>query len=179
MDMGDDVRGESKVEGYGGKIELLSFSHGVAMQITGDLSDTDRTSNRPIHQDLSVTKYLDSTSPVLFQNCCEGKIFKQVDIIIGRNEGGKVTELMSTREERIIPRSQSAAGAAKGVEGLTSTTPISPGISVPEIPPRAGRAVWGVESNDQLRRRQRAHERYEGAPKPVRPQPRSRPTLRL
>ncbi|MDQ1523764.1 MAG: type secretion system secreted protein Hcp, partial [Pyrinomonadaceae bacterium] len=51
LDMGKDVTGESSLTDYAGKMELLSFSHGVAMQITGDLSNTERTSGKPNHQD--------------------------------------------------------------------------------------------------------------------------------
>ena len=82
MDMGSDVKGESNLTDFKDKMELLSFSHGVAMQITGDVSNSERTSGKPNHQDMTVTKYLDAASPVLNQSCCEGKPFPQVDIII-------------------------------------------------------------------------------------------------
>ena len=50
LDMGKDVTGESSLTDYAGKMELLSFSHGVAMQITGDLSNTERTFGKdPAH----------------------------------------------------------------------------------------------------------------------------------
>src|ERR1051326_8337472 len=94
LDMGNDVKGECSLRGYEGKMELLSFSHGVAMQITGDINSSERTSGKPNHQDMTVTKYLAARSPVLNQGCCEGKAYPQVDIIIGRNDGGAVVELM-------------------------------------------------------------------------------------
>ena len=90
MDMGDDVRGESTLPGFGGKIEGLSFSHGVAMQMTGDISSPERTSGKPNHMDLTVTKYLDATTPVLNQACCQAKVFPKIDVIIGRNNDGKI-----------------------------------------------------------------------------------------
>src|SRR5215216_661513 len=93
LDMGDAPKGESNLTGFKDKIELLSFSHGVAMQITGDVSNSERTSGKPNHQDMTVTKYLDATSPILNQSCCEGRAFPQVDIIIGRDEHGRVAEL--------------------------------------------------------------------------------------
>ena len=64
MDMGADVKGESNLTDFKDKMELLSFSHGVAMQITGDISNSERTSGKPNHQDMTVTKYLDAASPV-------------------------------------------------------------------------------------------------------------------
>ena len=50
LDMGDKPEGESSLKGFEKKMELLSFSHGVAMQITGDLSNTERTFGKdPAH----------------------------------------------------------------------------------------------------------------------------------
>jgi len=36
LDPGSTITGECALTGYVGKIELLSYSHGVAQQITGD-----------------------------------------------------------------------------------------------------------------------------------------------
>src|ERR1044071_7971048 len=102
MDMGKDVTGESSLTDYVGKMELLSFSHGVAMQITGDISNTERTSGKPNHQDMTVTKYLDAASPVLAQGCCQGTGYPQVDIIIGRNDSAKVIELMRYTMKNVL-----------------------------------------------------------------------------
>src|ERR1044071_10051822 len=102
LDMGSNVKGESNLDGFKDKIELLSFSHGVAMQITGDISNTERTPGKPNHQDMTVTKYLDAASPVLAQGCCQGTGYPQVDIIIGRNDSGKVIELMRYTMKNVL-----------------------------------------------------------------------------
>ena len=121
MDMGSTITGESSLTDYAGKMELLSFSHGVAMQITGDISNMERTSGKPNHQDMTVTKYLDMSSPVLAQSCCEGAGFPQVDIIIGRNDSGKVTELMRYTMKNVVISSVSVGGGGgdKPVETMT------------------------------------------------------------
>jgi len=121
MDMGADIRGASTIKGYEGKIELLSFSHGVAMQITGDIYDSGRTSGKPNHQDMTVTKYLDSASPVLNQACCEGKTFPEVSIIIGRNDNGSAVELMRYTMKNVLISSISIGGGGgdKPVETVT------------------------------------------------------------
>jgi type VI secretion system secreted protein Hcp len=121
LDMGPDVRGESTKQGFEGKMELLSFSHGVAMQITGDISSSERTSGRPNHQDMTVTKYLDSASPVLNQSCCEGRTFPQVGIIIGRDDHGSVVELMRYTMKNVLISSISIGGGGgdRPVEALT------------------------------------------------------------
>ncbi|HKG14294.1 MAG TPA: type VI secretion system tube protein Hcp [Pyrinomonadaceae bacterium] len=121
LDMGADVKGESNLTDFKDKMELLSFSHGVAMQITGDISNSERTSGKPNHQDLTVTKYLDAASPVLTQSCCEGKAFPTVDIIIGRNDSGAVIELMRYTIKNALISSVSIGGGGgdKPVETLT------------------------------------------------------------
>jgi type VI secretion system secreted protein Hcp len=121
LDMGKDVTGESTLTDYAGKMELLSFSHGVAMQITGDLSNTERTSGKPNHQDMTVTKYLDAASPVLSQGCCQGTAYKQVDIVIGRNDSGKVIEMMRYTMKNVLISSISVGGGGgdKPVETVT------------------------------------------------------------
>lgn len=121
LDMGPDVKGESTKEGFKDKIELLSFSHGVAMQITGDIGNSERTSGKPNHQDMTVTKYLDRASPLLNQSCCEGKSFPQVDIIIGRDDHGSVAELVRYTMKNVIISSISIGGGGgdKPVETVT------------------------------------------------------------
>ena len=121
MDMGASPKGESQLTGFTDKIELLSFSHGVAMQITGDISNSERTSGKPNHQDMTVTKYLDAASPVLNQSCCEGKAFPKVDVIIGRNDGGAVVELMRYTMKNCLISSISIGGGGgdKPVETVT------------------------------------------------------------
>ena len=121
LDPGAAPEGESTLNGYEKKIELLSFSHGVAMQITGDISNTERTSGRPNHQDFTVTKYLDKASPVLNQNCCEGKCFPLVKIIVGRNDSGNIVKLIEYQIKNAIISSISVGGGSgdKPVETLT------------------------------------------------------------
>jgi type VI secretion system secreted protein Hcp len=121
LDLGGEVRGESSVPGHENKIELLSFSHGVAMQITGDLSGPERTSGRPLHQDMAVTKYLDASTPILNIGCCEGKVFPQVNIIFGSNDGGKVTELLRYTLGDVVISAVSVGGGGpdRPVEALT------------------------------------------------------------
>src|SRR5690242_16796088 len=121
LDMGTDVKGECSLRGYEGKMELRSFSHGVATQITGDISRSERASGKPNHPDMTVTKYLDAASPVLNQACCEGRHFPQADIVIGRNDGGGVVELMRYAMSNVIISSISIGGGGgdKPVETVT------------------------------------------------------------
>ena len=149
MDMGGDVKGESTRKGFEGKIELLSFSHGVAMQVTGDIGTRERTSGRPNHQDMTVTKYLDSASPVLNLRCCEGKSFPQVDIIIGRDDHGSVAELMRYTLKNVLISSVSIGGGGGDmpIEALTlNYTQITWDYKAPR-PGVAAKGSWDLSTN--------------------------------
>ena len=121
MKMTPDIPGTSTVKDFTAQIELLSFSHGVAMQITGDLSNTERTSGKPNHQDFTVTKYLDQSSPKFNEACCKGDNFTEVKITVGRNDKGAMLPLIVYTLKNVVISSVSIGGGGgdKPVETLT------------------------------------------------------------
>lgn len=52
----DNIKGESQVEGFEDQIEIMSYSHNVAMQVNNDVSLTERTSGRAHVGEMSLTK---------------------------------------------------------------------------------------------------------------------------
>lgn len=116
-----DVPGTSQITGYEAQIEVLSYSHGVSMQVTGDVSNTERTSGRPMHQDFHLTKYLDKATPLLNQKCCEASNLAQVIVTIGRNDGGSLIPLIIYTMENVIISSVSVGGGGgdKPVESIS------------------------------------------------------------
>ena len=117
----DGVEGESQTEGFEKKIELLSMNDGLAAQVTGDVSNQERISGGPNFQDINATKYIDTSTPLLFQNCCEGKIFKSAKIFQLRNDAGKLIELQRWELENPVLSSYSQGGGSgdKPVDSLT------------------------------------------------------------
>jgi len=73
LDLGADIKGECMLEGYPDKIEVMSYSHNVAMQVTNDVSNSERTSGKPHVGEMSLTKFLDQSTPTLNEYCCAGK----------------------------------------------------------------------------------------------------------
>lgn len=117
----DGVPGTSQIDGYADQIELLSYSHGVSQQVTSDITNTERTSGRPIHQDFHVTKYLDLATPLLNQKCCEATNLKEVIVTIGRNDAGAVIPLIIYTMEDVLISSVSVGGGGgdKPVESMS------------------------------------------------------------
>jgi type VI secretion system secreted protein Hcp len=116
-----DIPGTSTLKDYDKQIELLSFSHGVAMQITGDISNTERTSGKPNHQDFTVTKYLDQSSPKFNEACCKGDNFSEVKVVVARNDKGAVLKFIEYTLKNVVISSVSIGGGGgdKPVETLT------------------------------------------------------------
>lgn len=115
------VAGECLLTGYAGRIECLSYSHAVAMQMTSDVSSKERTAGKPNVQDFTISKYMDKSSPVLNQYCCEGRMIGDGTLTVGRNESGRVMPLIVYTLKDVIISSVSAAssGGDKPSETLT------------------------------------------------------------
>lgn len=108
------IKGDSDVDGHKTEIELLSFSHGVSQTVTGDVSNTQRTSGRPNHQDMVVTKYVDKSSPTLNQNCCEAKNLGEMTITVTRNDQGKTLDFLIYKIKDVVISSVSTGGGGGG-----------------------------------------------------------------
>jgi type VI secretion system secreted protein Hcp len=121
LDCGDAIKGESTLDGYKDKIEILSFSHGVAQQITGDPSNQKRTSGRPNHQDFTCTKYVDLASAKLIDYCNQAKVIPLVKIIAGQNEQGNVNPYLTYELTNALVSSVSIGGGGGGKPQETVT----------------------------------------------------------
>jgi len=118
---GSKIDGECLVSGYEKCIELLSFSHGVAQQITGDQSNTKRTSGKPNHQDMTITKYMDLATSPLIDFCNQAKNIPDAKLTIGQTEGGKVDVVMEIEFKNALVSSVSEGGGGGGKPQETVT----------------------------------------------------------
>ena len=121
LDCGTDIKGESKLSDYADKIELLSYSHGVAQQIAGDQSNTKRTSGKPNHQDFTVTKYVDLASCKLIDYCNQAKPLATVTVTVGQNDNGAVIKYFTYAFTNALISSVSVGGGGGGKPQETVT----------------------------------------------------------
>ena len=115
------ISGECQLTDFSNMIELLSFSHGIAQQITGDQSNTKRTSGKPNHQDFTVTKYQDLSSCQLINFCNWAKPIPTLKVTIGQNDNGKVTKLFIYEMSNALVSSISTGGGGGGKPQETVT----------------------------------------------------------
>src|SRR5205807_10238542 len=121
LDCGDTVKGESTLNRYKDKIEILSFSHGVAQQITGDQSNQKRTSGKPNHQDFTITKYVDLATANLIDYCNQAKPLTSVKIVVGQNENGAVNAILTYTMTNALVSSVLVVGGGGGKPQETVT----------------------------------------------------------
>ncbi len=117
LDLGGDIKGDCLLEGYIDKIEVMSYSHNVAMQVTNDVSNSERTSGKPHIGEFTVTKFIDTSTPSLNEFCCAGKPLPEVKITVGRNaaEGdGKILPFIVYTINNVVFSNVSVSGGAGG-----------------------------------------------------------------
>ena len=114
----DDIKGESQVDGFKDQIEIMSYSHNVAMQVTNDVSNTERTSGRAHVGEMSLTKFVDLSTPKLNEYCCSGKMIKEAVLTLCRNDDDKILPLIVYTLDNVIISHLSVSGG-KPVETMS------------------------------------------------------------
>jgi type VI secretion system secreted protein Hcp len=111
----DGIPGESTDDKHKEWIEVVSYSHGLAQMGAGDRSTGGAaTAGRCSHQDFSIVKELDKTSPTLDLYCCNGNHIKKVALELCRATGDKTKYMEYIMEDVII----SSVGIGGGGGGL-------------------------------------------------------------
>ena len=76
----DGVDGEAADKDHKGWTEIDSWSFGVSKATTHAATGTARQRADTNIHDILVTKHADKSSPKLFEHCCNGKVFKKVEV---------------------------------------------------------------------------------------------------
>lgn len=103
-------------------IELLSFSHGVSQPLSmGGPSDKPRSPGRSVHQDFTVTKYVDQVSPMFNLYCSAGNVIPKAVISLFQSTGDKPNKFITYTLDNVIITSVSVGGGSGDlpVETLT------------------------------------------------------------
>ncbi|WP_335619121.1 Hcp family type VI secretion system effector [Limnobacter sp.] len=80
-----DVKGDSVDAKHKGEIELIRAKWGISLSSTNQ-TGRGGCAGRPELQALSITKYVDRSSPVLHALCCAGMQFEQA-VLVKRKSG--------------------------------------------------------------------------------------------
>jgi type VI secretion system secreted protein Hcp len=97
----DGIPGDS-TPGTHGSIQVLSYSHSVTQPVVKLASVGGGASGESIHGDFTITKNLDSSSPLIVAKCSRGDTVKSVVLTLVRAGGEGVPYMVFTLENVII-----------------------------------------------------------------------------
>jgi type VI secretion system secreted protein Hcp len=113
----DGIKGESKDHKHKDEIHIESFSWGLSQTGAHGAGGGGGAGKVSVH-DISITKFLDKSSPELMLHCCNGKHIKE-GLITVRKAGENPVEYMKIKLTDIIVSGVQEAG--HGSEHLTES----------------------------------------------------------
>jgi len=114
----DGIPGESTDSKHKAWIEIESFSHGLSQPSSGAQSSGGaRSAERTTHDDFTVVKKLDKTTPKIAVFCCNGTHIMSIKMDLCRATGDKQTYMTYTLSDSIIS-AVCPTGSARGADEL-------------------------------------------------------------
>ncbi len=105
-----DIKGESSDSKHKGEIDVLAWSWGLTQSGTMTAGGGGGAGKVSV-QDISLTKYVDKSSPMLILACCNGKHFKEAVLTV-RKAGEKPLEYLKITMKQLLVSSLSTGGSA-------------------------------------------------------------------
>ena len=149
----EGVNGESKDKAHTKEIDILSWSWGMSNSGSAHVGGG-AGSGKVSVQDLSVTKYLDSSSAPLMLSCCNGEHFGSAVLTV-RKAGEKPLEYLTIKLQEVVITSVTT-GASGGDDRLTENVTLNfAKVKVEYLPQEAkggkGNMIpfgWDIAAND-------------------------------
>ncbi len=116
------IEGESKDSKHPNEIDVLAWSWGVT-QSGSFHHGGGGGSGKANFQDLSFTKWVDKSSPILMLHCASGTHIPVVDLVV-RKAGDKPLEYIKIKLEKVIVSSLSTGGSG-GESKLTENVSLN------------------------------------------------------
>jgi type VI secretion system secreted protein Hcp len=117
-----DVEGESRDKTHAGKIDVLAWSWGMSNSGTAHTGGGAGAGKVNV-QDVSFTKYIDSSSNALIDACCTGKHFPEATLIV-RKAGGTPLEYVVITLTEVMVTAVSTGGSG-GEDRLTENVTLN------------------------------------------------------
>ena len=147
-----DVKGEAQDDKHKDTIDVLAWSWGMSNSGSTHMGGGSGSGKVNV-QDISVTKYIDKSSPDLMKACCNGKHFETADLIV-RKAGEKPVEYLTITMTDLIVTSVSTGGSG-GEDRLTENVTLNFGavkVKYIEQTAKGGEGAkpdmgWDIEAN--------------------------------
>ena len=148
----DTVDGESRDKVHKKEIDVLAWSWGLSNSGSAHVGGGAGAGKVNV-QDISFTKWVDSSTPKLLLACCDGKHFANATLVV-RKAGEKPVEYIKIKIEEVLITSISTGGSG-GEDRLTENVTLNfAKVSVDYVPQdekgAAGTAIpmaWSIAEN--------------------------------
>jgi len=117
-----DVKGESRDKVHAGEIDVLAWSWGASNSGSAHVGGGAGAGKANV-QDLSITKYLDKSSPDLMMACCNGKHFPSATLVV-RKAGTSPLEYVTITMTEVMVTALSTGGSG-GEDRLTENVTLN------------------------------------------------------
>jgi len=118
----DDIKGESKDKTHKDEIDVLAWSWGMSQSGTTHMGSGGGAGKVAV-QDISLTKYVDKSSPNLMQNCCSGKHFDEAVLVVRKAGGSPLEYIKITMTHGLV--SAVSTGGSGGEDRLTENVTLN------------------------------------------------------
>ncbi|OUT62952.1 MAG: Hcp1 family type VI secretion system effector [Rhodopirellula sp. TMED11] len=116
LDIKGEIKGESQDKTHKDEIDVLAWSWGVSQSGSFHVGGGGGA-GKANFQDISVTKWIDSSSPILMLYCSNGDHFKEATLTV-RKAGKKPLEYLILKMKDVLVTSVSVGGSG-GEDRLT------------------------------------------------------------
>ena len=149
-----DIKGESKDAKHKGEIDVLAWSWGMSNSGTAHLGGGAGAGKVNV-QDLSLTKYIDSSSNALITAACNGKHYPEAVLVV-RKAGEQPLEYIKVTMNDLLITSVSTGGSG-GEDRLTENVTLNFAKFKYEYVPQkadgsgeaAKEATWNIAANEK------------------------------
>jgi type VI secretion system secreted protein Hcp len=150
----DGVKGESKDKTHIQDIDILSWSWG--MSNSGSAHQGSGAGSGKVNvQDVSITKYLDSSSPKIMLSCCDGAHFATAMITVRKAGGDNPVEYVTIKMQEVLITSVTTGGSG-GDDRLTENVGLNFAKVTVEYVPQNDKGApgkmmpfsWNIAAND-------------------------------
>ena len=118
----EGIEGESKDKGHGKEIDVLAWSWGMSQSGTSHVGGGGGAGKVNV-QDLSLTKYIDKSSPDLMLACCNGKHLGEAKLTVRKAGESPLEYLIITMTDVLI--SSVSTGGSGGEDRLTENVTLN------------------------------------------------------
>ncbi|WP_295446371.1 type VI secretion system tube protein Hcp, partial [uncultured Thiodictyon sp.] len=119
----DDVKGEAQDKSHKDEIDVLAWSWGMSQSGTMHTGGGGGGGKVSVH-DLSITKYVDKSSPTLMTYCSQGNQFKEAKLTVRKAGGATPLEYLIITMKDVIVTSLSTGGSG-GEDRLTENVSLN------------------------------------------------------